>query len=51
MWANKTAIKGNAASLKKFYTFLYEIGLVDKPSLIELKQTIKEDMPVWLEAV
>ena len=50
-WANKSSIKQNAASLKKFYTFMNEKGLVDKNDLIDLKQTIKEDMPEWLEAL
>ena len=48
MWANQSNIKGNAASLKKFYTFMHEKGLIDKEDLIDLKQTIKEYMPEWL---
>ena len=48
MWANQSSIKGNAASLKKFYTFLQEKGLIDKKDLTDLKQTIKQDMPEWL---
>ena len=51
MWANRSSIKGNATSLKKFYTFLEEKGLTDKEDLIDLKQTIKEDMPEWLETL
>ncbi len=51
MWSNKTNIKGNAASLKKFYTFMSEKGLVVKNDLIDLKQTIKEDMPEWLDTL
>ncbi len=47
-WANKSSIKGYVASLKKFYTFLQEKGLIDKEDLTELKQTIKEEMPEWL---
>ena len=47
MWASKTSIKSNAASLKKFYTYLTERGLVDK-ELVSLKETIKEEMPEWL---
>lgn len=30
MWASEKSIKGNAASIKKFYTFMHEKGLVDK---------------------
>ena len=48
MWASQISIKGNATSLKKFYTFMHEKGLVDKEDLIDLKQTIKEEMPEWL---
>ncbi len=48
MWASPASIKGNAASLKKFYTFMHAKGLIDKEELIDLKQTIKEDMPEWL---
>ena len=47
MWASQSSIKGNATSLKKFYTFMHEKGLVDKEDLIDLKQTIKEEMPEW----
>jgi intergrase/recombinase len=48
MWASKSSIKANAASLKKFYTFLLEKGLIEKDDLQELKETIKEEMSEWL---
>jgi len=48
MWAGKSSIKGYATSLKKFYSFMHEKGLIDKEGLTDLKQTIKEDMPEWL---
>lgn len=48
MWANTASIKSNAASLKKFYTFMHELGLVDKESLHNLKQTITHGLPEWL---
>lgn len=48
MWASAASIKANAASLKKFYTFMHEQGLVDKESLLDLKQVIKDGMPEWL---
>ena len=48
MWASAASIKSNATSLKKFYTYLYERGLVDKEDLDSLKETIKEEMPEWL---
>jgi len=48
MWASQSSIKSNAASLKKFYTFMHEKGLVKKEKLIDLKEIIKEEMPEWL---
>jgi site-specific recombinase XerD len=48
MWASPSSIKGNAASLKKFYTFMHDKNLIDKEDLIDLRQTIKEGMPEWL---
>ena len=48
MWASKSSIKANAASLKKFYTFLLEKGLIEKDDLQELKETIKYQMSEWL---
>lgn len=51
MWASQTAIKSNAASLKKFYTFMLEKGKVDQKDLDYLKMQIKEEMPEWLAAM
>ncbi|MGB5065084.1 MAG: recombinase [Candidatus Competibacter sp.] len=48
MWASQSSIKCNATSLKKFYTFLYEKGVIEKEDLNNLKETIKEGMPEWL---
>lgn len=48
MWASQAQIKSNAASLKKFYTFLFEKGMIEKDDLDYLKQEIKEEMPGWL---
>ena len=49
MWASQASIKSNAASLKKFYAFLLEKGLVEQEDLIELEKTIKDEMPEWIE--
>ena len=49
MWASQASVKSNAASLKKFYAFLLEKGLIEKEDLNELKETIKDEMPEWLE--
>jgi site-specific recombinase XerD len=48
MWSSQASIKSNAASLKKFYTFLYEKGLIDKQALADLKEDIKDGLPLWL---
>ena len=48
MWANKSAIKENVASLKKFYQYLYEDGKVSKETFSAMKESIKENMPEWL---
>lgn len=48
MWASAASIKSNAASLKKFYTFLHERGMVSQSDLDSLKGTIKREMPEWL---
>ena len=47
-WSSPAQIKSNAASLKKFYTFMNEKGRVKKEDLDDLKERIKEDMPEWI---
>ena len=49
LWASPTSVRELAASLKKFYTFMHETGKIDADDLAELKETIKEEMPEWLE--
>jgi len=51
MWASPAQIKSNAASLKKFYTFLFEKELIKKEDLLDLKISIKEDMPEWIATI
>ena len=51
MWASPSAIKSNASSLKKFYTFMYEAGKIEKDDLDLLKDDIREGMPEWLETM
>jgi len=51
MWASQSSIKGNATSLKKFYSYLCEMGLVEKDDLDHLKERIKEGMPEWLSTL
>lgn len=49
MWSSESSIKGNAASLKKFYAFLAERGEVERQVVTDLNQTIKAGMPTWLD--
>lgn len=48
MWSSPAQIKSNAASLKKFYTYLFEKKMIDKEELDDLKAKIKEEMPEWI---
>ncbi len=48
MWSGESSIKANAASLKKFYQFMFEEGHVSREDLDDLKDRIKEDLPEWL---
>jgi hypothetical protein len=48
MWASVSQIKSNAASLKKFYTFMCEKGQLKQEQLDDLNDIIKEDMPEWI---
>ena len=48
MWSSLAQIKSNAASLKKFYTFMHENGKVMKEDLDELKERIEDEMPEWI---
>jgi hypothetical protein len=51
MWSNKTTVKANATSLKKFYSFMAERGLIKPEEFASLKQQIKDELPAWLGAV
>ena len=45
---NTSSMKKQAISLKKFYTFLHQKGLVEKKDLVFLKDIIKREMSEWL---
>ena len=51
LWSTASSIKENAASIKKFYKCMVELGYVDKNVYQELVDEIKECMDEWLEAV
>jgi len=48
IWASESSIISNASSLKKFYTFMCEIGRVNEEDVEELKKIIKENMTKWI---
>jgi hypothetical protein len=48
MWASESSIRSNAASLKKFYEFMHQKGLVTKETLQDMRETIRDNMPEWL---
>jgi len=49
MWSSVESIKSTAASIKKFYKYLLGIGVVAKADYDDLLETIKEEMPEWLQ--
>ncbi len=51
LWASPTSIRSIAASLKKFYTFMHERGRISAEDLQDVKDTIKDGLPVWLETL
>lgn len=50
-WASPSLIRSSAASLKKFYTFMREKGLIGEEALKDVKDTIKENMSDWVATV
>lgn len=46
-----TQMNESIVSLKKFYTFMYERGEIDKRTLDDLKETIKEEKPNWMNSM
>jgi hypothetical protein len=51
MWSSPAAIRENAAALKKFYTYLAEIGQVSPGDLAQLRDDIKTGMPEWITTI
>lgn len=51
MWSNPTTVKSNGASLKKFYACMLEHGYIEGKDYQHLVQTIKNNMPIWIENV
>lgn len=51
IWSSPASIRGNAASIRKFYAFMLAKGLIDGGANEEVRQTIKEGMPEWLSTM
>jgi len=49
MWASVSSVKGNIASIKKFYQFMFETGEIEKDDFVELQEEIRENKDSWLE--
>ena len=48
MWSTPSSIKSTAASLKKFYKLMVELGYVEKEAYTEMCEIIKEEMDEWV---
>lgn len=51
LWSTPSSVKSNAASIKKFYACMLELGHIDKENYEMLCEIIKENMEEWLETV
>lgn len=49
MWSTPSTIRSNAASLKKFYKCMLEIGKIEKEDYDYMCEDIKERMPDWID--
>lgn len=49
MWSSPSAIKGTAASFKKFYKSMLQRDHINEQEYKELTETIKDNMEDWLE--
>ena len=50
-WSSCGNIKSNAASIKKFYSYMLAVNVIEQKDYNFLCETIKGDMPEWLEAM
>jgi site-specific recombinase XerD len=48
LWSSVATMRQNAASMKKFYSYLNSIGLVSDDDLQDMKDEIKGDLPKYL---
>ena len=48
MWSSCSHIKLNVASLKKFYSFLLSVNVIEQTDYASLCSSIKQGLPEWL---
>ncbi|MBQ7140065.1 MAG: recombinase [Bacilli bacterium] len=51
LWSTASSVKSTAASIKKFYQCMNELGYVDKSDYSMLCDEIKDSMEFWIENV
>ena len=51
VWSDEKSIKSNIASIKKFYKFMHELGLITKDDLKFLNKEIREEKDNWIDTV
>ncbi|MGX6979187.1 DUF6933 domain-containing protein [Vagococcus elongatus] len=51
LWASASEIKSSGTALKKFYTFLSVVGVIDQAQLKEVKEIISEGIEVGLDTL
>ena len=49
LWSSCANIKSSAASIKKFYKLMLENNVINQEDYNELCETIKDEMPDWLD--
>ena len=49
MWSTPETLRSEVASIKKFYAFMYEKGLVSDEDFDEFRYMIKESIDDWCE--
>ncbi|OCN03481.1 hypothetical protein A4S06_05895 [Erysipelotrichaceae bacterium MTC7] len=51
MWSTPASYKQNITSLKKFYAYMNEKGLVSKQEYETLLQIIRDHKEIWLDVI
>lgn len=51
MWSTASSIKSTAASIKKFYQCMLELGHIEKEKYQVLCEIIKDNIEFWIESV